>query len=253
MNIRPSEYGQRGVLGIGTPQANPTVEQDLWLLRPAQVSLVTARLVSTSSDPKTRLTEYLVELGTTLQRFDQLALDAFGFACTASSYILGHAAELVKLDQLRQQFSYPVVSAAAAIEAALKQAGAERIAFVAPYPAWLGELGRAYWQSRDFEVVSIGLAALPNTDTRNIYRLGSEAASEQLRGLDPDSVDAVVFSGTGMPSLRAVLRAREQQAVTALSSNLCLAWALSRQLGIGASDLRPADLLAAQQAAIASL
>jgi len=253
MTIRPSEYGQRGVLAIGTPQANPTVEQELWLLRPAQVSLVTARLVSKATEPRTRLTEYLSELGTTLQRFDQLALDAFGFACTGSSYIHGHTAEVALLDQLSEQFAYPIISAAAAIEAALHQAGAQRIAFVAPYPDWLGELGRRYWQSRGFEVVSIGLAALPNTDTRNIYRLGSEAATAQLAGLDARQVDAVVFSGTGMPSLRAVVRAQEQQALVALSSNLCLAWALARQLGVSTDSATPADLLAANQADIDSL
>ena len=252
MSIRPSEYGSRGVLGIGTPQANPTVEQEMWLLRPDGVSLACARLVSRDDDPKTRLTEYIEKLADTLERFDQLSLDAFGFACTGSSYILGHSAEHLHLDGLSERFGYPVISAAAAIEAALREAGAQRIAFIAPYPEWLGALGKKYWTARGFEVASIGLAKLPGTDTRKIYELDSTAATAQLEALDGKSVDTVVFSGTGMPSLRAILRARDA-GVSAVSSNLCLAWALGRALGVVDKHTDPVALIAARSAQLDSL
>ena len=252
MSIRPSEYGSRGVLGIGTPQANPTVEQEIWLLRPNAVSLACARLVSRDDDPKTRLTEYIENLADTLQRFDQLTLDAFGFACTGSSYIIGHSAEHLHLDGLSQRFGYPVISAAAAIEAALREAGATRIAFVAPYPDWLGALGGKYWSSRGFEVASIGLAKLPGTDTRKIYELDSSAATAQLEALDETAVDTVVFSGTGMPSLRAILRARDA-GISAVSSNLCLAWALGRALGVIDKEASPIALLEARTAQLDTL
>jgi len=252
MSIRPSEYGSRGVLGIGTPQANPTVEQEMWLLRPDGVSLACARLVSRDDDPKTRLTEYIENLADTLERFDQLALDAFGFACTGSSYVIGHSAEKLHLDGLSQRFGYPVVSAAAAIEAALQEAGAARIAFIAPYPEWLGALGEKYWTARGFEIASIGLAKLPGTDTRKIYELDSRAATAQLEALDDADVDAVVFSGTGMPSLRAILRARDA-GVLALSSNLCLAWALGCNLGVIDQAMAPIAMLDASAERLGSL
>jgi len=252
VSIRPSEYGSRGVLGIGTPQANPTVEQEMWLLRPDGVSLVCARLVSRDDDPKTRLSEYIERLADTLERFDQLALDAFGFACTGSSYIIGHSAEKLHFDGLSQRFGYPVISAAAAIETALREAGASRIAFIAPYPEWLGSIGEQYWAARGFEVASIGLARLPGTDTRKIYELDSQAATAQLNALDGDTVDTVVFSGTGMPSLRAILRAREA-GVNAVSSNLCLAWAMARQVGVIEPDSPPISLLLTRAAELERL
>lgn len=240
------------MLGIGTPQANPTVEQELWLLRPDGVSLACARLVSRDDDPKTRLTEYIENLADTLARFDQLTLDAFGFACTGSSYIIGHSAEHLHLDGLSQRFGYPVISAAAAIEAALREAGARRIAFIAPYPEWLGSLGKKYWVARGFDVASIGLAKLPGTDTRKIYELDSNAATAQLNALDETTVDTVVFSGTGMPSLRAILRARDA-GVSAVSSNLCLAWALGRALGVVDKQTSPLALLDARAERLDSL
>lgn len=227
MPVRPTEYGSRGVIGIGVPQANPTVEQELGVLRPAGVSLVTARLVSDSPEPRGRLTDYFDDLADTLRRFDTLSLDAFGFACTGSTYIRGHAADRAKTSELEQRFGFPVITAAAAIEAALQALKVRRLVIVAPYPAWLGELGKAYWQARGFEIVAQGLARLPSADTRHIYETGSRHALAMLDSLGPVAADAILFSGTGMPTLRAVLTAGQQRGIPVLSSNLCLARALA--------------------------
>ena len=55
---------------------------------------------------------------------------------------------------------------------------------------------------------------------------GRPATLEVFNTLDLTGVDAVLMSGTGMPTLRAM-----QQLITRvplLSSNLCLAWALDK-------------------------
>ncbi len=241
MSLRPTEYGARGVVGIGVPQANPTVEQEMWALRPAGVSLVTARLCSTAPDTRGRLDEYLRHLGASLQQYDDLALDAFGFACTGSTYLFGQEAERRHVGGLEDALGYPIITAAAAIEETLHELGARRIAMIAPYPEWLGELGIAYWTSRGFEVVAHAQATLAGPDTRNIYRLRSADALEVLDGMElvnagATGVDVVLFSGTGMPSLRAVSGAGDR-GLQAISSNLCLARSLSRKLGIPPTQL----------------
>jgi maleate isomerase len=232
MPVRPAEYGRRGVLGIGVPQSNPTVEQEIGLLRPPGVSVVTARLVSVAPDTRTRLEDYLRDLGDTLRDFDELGLAAFGFACTGSSYLCGHAAERETVRRLEEAAGYPIVTAADAIERALRHLGARRLAIIAPYPEWLGKLGVAYWESRGFSVAADGRVKLPGTDTRQIYQLTSDDALDALRRLPKTGVDAVLFSGTGMPTLRAVARAAKELGLLAVSSNLCLAWALQQILGI---------------------
>jgi maleate isomerase len=235
MSIRPTEYAAGGLLGIGTPQANPTVEAEMLALRPAGVGLVTARLVCLDRDPRRRLLSYIDDLEQTLERYDSLTLDAFGFACTGSTYLYGYAAERELVARLQARFGYPVVTAAAAIEARLKAQGAASIAMVAPYPEWLLNPGIEYWTARGFRVSAVGHARLPSENLHHIYELGSHQALEVLRTLDLDGVDAVLFSGTGMPSLRAILAAQAETGLPAVSSNLCLAASLFDAIGLDGS------------------
>ena len=61
-------------------------------------------------------------------------------------------------------------------------------------------------------------------DTRAIYALPPPSA-EQLADI-ARAVDAIVISGTGMPSLPAIASG-DGLGVPVLSSNLCLAWAMT--------------------------
>ena len=61
-NTSPRDYARAGRLGVGTPQANPTVEAEIRRLLPYEVDFVTLRLTSSSPDPVTRLKAYLTEL-----------------------------------------------------------------------------------------------------------------------------------------------------------------------------------------------
>ncbi|RYG26620.1 MAG: hypothetical protein EON93_21310, partial [Burkholderiales bacterium] len=82
------DYGRAGRIGIGTPQANPTVETEFSILIPPRAALSVTRLTSAAPAPADRLRDYLLRLEDSLAAFDTLKMDAFGFACTASSYLV---------------------------------------------------------------------------------------------------------------------------------------------------------------------
>jgi maleate isomerase len=231
------EYGP--AIGIAVPQANTTVEPEFHLLLGASHTLLTARMTSPSADSSQRLIDYFNQLGQTLSQFDVAPLRVAGFACTGSSYLVGHRAETERLESLSAAAGFPVVSAAQSILAALRELGASRIAVLSPYPGELAEAGLRYWRSAGLTVTA--WAGLPTDllDTRQIYALRTAAVLQVLDTLDSSAADAVLLSGTGMPTLRAIASRRANAPV--LSSNLCLAW----QMQCAAGDaLPPSGLLA---------
>ncbi len=232
------EYGP--VVAISVPQANTTVEPEMQALMSAGYSLLAARMTSPLQDSRARLVDYFDTLAQTLDRFDVAPVQAAGFACTGSSYLVGRQEDQRRLAVLSAGRGYPVLGAADAIARALQNLGARRIALLSPYPAWLSAAGQDYWRECGLEMLSV--ASLPEDllDTRNIYKLRTARVLEIFDQLELRGCDAVLLSGTGMPTLRLI--AQLSLPVPVLSSNLSLAWALQCAVHAPKSE---SDVLAA--------
>jgi len=230
------EYGSAACIGVAVPQANPTVEPEFQALAPRGVSLLASRLQGSRTSSKDRLVGYLDNLGQTLETYDTADLDAVAFACTGVSYIVGREACESELQKLSARFGYPVLSAASAIEQALRHLGARRIAVFAPYPEWLSDLGFAYWREAGFDVVASAYAPLDPSDTRSVYQIRSRDIPARIAELDLRDADVLLMSGTGMPTLRAIPGLCEVVGRPVVSSNLCLAWAALRACGVSLPD-----------------
>lgn len=220
------DYGRDGIVGIGTPQANPTVEAEMGILLPPAVLPVTVRLTSSAVDPLDRLREYLLGLPQTLSNFDTLRPRAFGFGCTGSSYLVAPDAQTALIAEIEDNFGYPVVTTTDAIGWQLRSIGARRIAIASPYPARLSDAAHAFWEAAGFEVAAIRRIETGQADTRGIYTLGSNDARPAAEELQRLPVDAVLLSGTGMPTLKLVAAMAASGGPPVYSSNLCLAMRL---------------------------
>ncbi len=166
-----------------------------------------------------------------------MKIAAFGFGCTGSSYVAGRALEDRLSAEATASAKLPVITAAQAIRRALDALGIDTIALVSPYPEALAEAGYRYWEESGIRVVAKRRVDLDLIDTHRIYELTSDDALQALRAVSKDGADAVVASGTGMPTLRALRKLRMETSLPVLSSNLCLAWALVREV---APELAPA-------------
>jgi len=216
-----TEYGSIGRIGVGTPQANPTVEAEFAILLPRACSLHVTRMTSPAESPGQRLKDYLVGLESYLAAFDTLRPDVFGFACTGSSYLLGAKVEQGIIESAADRHGFPIETAARAIIWGLERLAAKRIVAIVPYPEFVVDAARQYWAAAGIDVRHVERIATRSADTRGGYELVSGQVIAALRRLALDGVDAVLVTGTGMPSLAAL---REPfVSVPVVSSNSCLA------------------------------
>ncbi len=225
------EYGRNGLIGLLVPQANSVVEPEFSALMPDGVTMLSSRLSGSRTDSKTRLSDYFGNLSQTLDSFDTAPLDAVGYACTGSSYLIDPVAESRRIDALQDIHGYRIVTASRAIKSALAHLHARRVALVSPYPAWMTALCKAYWAAAGIEIVDTAVLKLDTADTRAIYGITTPMVMEAFRDLNWRDADVILFSGTGMPTLRALDQATKASGKPALSSNLCLAWELLRITG----------------------
>jgi len=234
-NVTP-DYGPRARVGIAVPHSNPTVEPELRELLPPTLGVYATRLTHPALQVEERLNHYVRHMPEAIGTFGEMTLAAFGFGCTGSSYVAGLELEDRLTAEASDRKSIPVVTAAQAIRIALKSLGCSAIALVSPYPEALAIAGYRYWETAGIRVVDRLRVDPTLTDTHRIYELTSDDALAALRRLDTSGADCLVASGTGMPTLRALRTLGAETQMPVLSSNLSLAWALTR---LAAPELAP--------------
>jgi maleate isomerase len=204
-------------IGLLTPMANWAVEAEMRRLLVADYAV--ARLTSASPDPMRRLVDYAEKLGDAIGQFGGMPLAAVGFACTGSSYLIGAPREA----HLAAHAPVPLIFAAAAIRLHFEGLGAQRIAVISPYPPALHDAGLAYWRAAGFDVVHSARVDIGSADTRRIYALDGSEAGPLIEAARARAPDAILLSGTGMPTLAHL---DPLGPVPVVSSNYCLAQAL---------------------------
>jgi maleate isomerase len=223
------EYGRDGIFGILTPQANPTVEAELDILLPPGCVTVTARLTSTAPSLRDRLVAYLENISATVANFGDLGLDAIGFACTGSSYLTDALDERRIIQPLEEARNCAIVTAAQAVKDACRSLGARRVALISPYPEWLTAACHAHWERNGLIVTAVLQLPTSAGEKHGIYALTTPSVLSAARQFPSGNADAILVTGTGMPSLRIILELEKERAIPVLSSNLCLAWSLTRK------------------------
>lgn len=218
-------------VGIVTPPANPAVEPEHRALLPLDVAMYTTRLPVLAGDLRARTARYADHYEASIASFGALRLDAVGIAMTGASYALGLVGDRELCARLGMQAGAPVWTASLALRDALEALRIVRICLVSPYPPWLTESALGYWGSAGIEVCQV----IPFDGEFRAYQLTDSEVAARLALAEPPPGGAIVMSGTGMMSIRAIDSMRERFEVPILSSNICSAWRLMKALGTPAT------------------
>ena len=221
-------FGWRGRIGVLLPPGNPTVEPELSAMVPAGVTLHFGRLETPPSVGKAgehagmeeRVRAYREGLAGPTAALSQVRPAVMLLAHTASSYALGYGNEQTLVDRIASLAGAPALLAAQAVLAALRHLGVKRLALGTPYPESISRQGKAYWEAAGFEIA--GYHRLENVT--DIYAENEERAYELACRADAPEADAVLLSGTGLPTVAVLETLERDLGKPVLSSNQASLW-----------------------------
>lgn len=221
-------FGWRGRIGVLLPPGNPTVEPELSAMVPAGVTLHFGRLETPPSVGKAgehagmeeRIRAYREGLAGPTAALSQVRPAVVLLAHTASSYALGYGNEQALVDRVASLAGAPALLAAQAVLAALRHLGVKRLALGTPYPESISRQGKAYWEAAGFEIA--GYHRLENVT--DIYAENEERAYELARRADTPEADAVLLSGTGLPTVAVLETLERDLGKPVISSNQASLW-----------------------------
>lgn len=229
----PSAYGYRAKLGLIVPPTNTVNEAEWMRMVPVGVSLHTVRMplhADTHTDAGRAALE--ADIARAVADLAQARVDAVAYGCTAGSMVTPVEA-LPR--QIAAMAGVPAVTTAAAIVAALRSLGAQRLSVATPYHAALDAHERAFLDAAGFAVLSIRGLGIGAGGPQEYVRIAETPLGDVARhaaGSVVPGTQALLISCTDFPTLPLLPGLEGVLGVPIVTSNQATLWAALRAAGV---------------------
>lgn len=226
-----SGIGTRATLGVIVLETDETLEPEFArMMALPGVGLYHSRIPMVPEIRPETLAQMQADLPASAQMFPAApGFDVIGYGCTSASTVIGSDKVAATVQSMRPEAR--VTDPLAAIIAAGRALGVERLGFVTPYLPEVSAQMREKLEAAGFAIAGFG--SFEEMDDRVVARIAeqsiAEAAIQVARQAD---CDAVVISCTNLRCLRVIPAIEAQTGVPVISSNQALAWHMQRLAGI---------------------
>ncbi len=220
---------QNPKLGLIVLQTDERIEQDFRQLLPASVNLFVSRVPSGADVTPDTLQEMEGHVPAAARLFPGgRKFDAIGYGCTSGTAQIGQSriAELVREGAETGAVTDPLT----ALVAACAELKTSRLAFLSPYLETVSDRLRAALSDNGVETPVFGTFA--EAKEEKVARISPESLFDAAKELArSDQVDGLFLSCTNLNTLGIIGELEAATGVPVLSSNLVLAWHLTRHAG----------------------
>ncbi|MGH7777495.1 MAG: maleate cis-trans isomerase family protein [Candidatus Dormibacterales bacterium] len=228
-------------VGVIVPSSNTVVEPDFQSLRPADVTVHSARMhlvETTVAGERAMLEKHLPQA---VEDIASMRPHVVAFACTSAGALIGQEAEQDLIARMADSCGCPVVSTNDAAGRLVERSRARRVAILTPYLDELNVGIGASIERRGVEVVA--LAGMGLSENFKIASVPPEEIVEyalaRLTGL---AFDLLFVSCTNFRALAARPALAERLGVPVVTSNQATIEVTLETLGVGAPAPRAAAL-----------
>jgi len=219
---RPAGYdnviGPRARFGVIAPSTNTTVEADLWMIRPRDVSFHTGRMYIGSPVIRSNAD------------FEGLIGTYMLMGMSAETFWGGVKGNQAFIERIKDSSGLDVSTGASSCRAALEFFGSERIAVFSPYQPIADEQVGTYFREAGFDVAAITGLRCPSATA--IAEVGEGVNADVVADLDDDSVDAIVQVGTNLSFVNQAAELERKLGKPVIAINVATLWHALRACGI---------------------
>ncbi len=213
-------------IGLIVLQPDATIEPEFHSLIPPEINLYTTRIESGAEVTPETLSQMETHLPKAASLLPiSLPFGAIGYACTSGTAQIGtgSVASLIQGATGASTVTEPIT----ALTAACSALGINRLAFLSPYVESVSNRIRETLSTKDIETPTFG--TFNEAEEARVHRISTGSVFDAAKKLaETKEADALFLSCTNLHTLSVIEPLEDVTGLPTLSSNLVLAWHLTR-------------------------